>query len=37
VLNVGGFSDAVFDLLAAFAQGGLAADHWVSVIEAIQL
>ena len=37
VLNVGGFSDAVFDVLAAFAQGGLTADHWVGVIEQVQL
>ncbi|HLH26266.1 MAG TPA: hypothetical protein VK066_27420 [Chloroflexota bacterium] len=37
VLNVGGFSDAVFDVLAAFAQGGLAADHWVGVIEGVAL
>jgi 60 kDa SS-A/Ro ribonucleoprotein len=37
VLNVGGFSDSVFDVLAAFAQGSLAADHWVGVIEAVAL
>ena len=37
VLNVGGFSDAVFDLLATFAQGGLAADHWVDVIEQVSI
>lgn len=35
VLNVGGFSDAVFELVAAFAEGRLAAGHWVEAIEAI--
>jgi 60 kDa SS-A/Ro ribonucleoprotein len=33
VLNVGGFSDAVFDLVADFAAGKLHPDHWVGVIE----
>ncbi len=37
VLNVGGFSDAVFALLAEFAAGTLAAEHWVGVIEAVDL
>ena len=37
VLNVGGFSDAVFDLLAEFAAGTLRADHWVGEIEAIDV
>jgi 60 kDa SS-A/Ro ribonucleoprotein len=35
ILNVGGFSDAVFEMLAAFAGGGLDARHWVDVIEAV--
>ena len=34
VLNVGGFSDAVFEVIAKFAAGELAADHWVKRIEA---
>ena len=34
VLNVGGFSDAVFDVVAG---GGLHADHWVGVIEEVRL
>src|SRR5262249_35183942 len=34
-LNVGGFSDAVFEMLAQFAGGGLDARHWVDVIEAV--
>ena len=37
VLHVGGFSDAVFGLLAEFAAGGQAAARWVERIEAIQL
>jgi 60 kDa SS-A/Ro ribonucleoprotein len=37
VLNVGGFSDAVFDILAAFAAGQLAAGHWLGEIESIAL
>jgi 60 kDa SS-A/Ro ribonucleoprotein len=37
ILNVGGFSDQVFDLLGEFAAGRLNDDHWVGVIEAITL
>ena len=37
ILNIGGFSDQVFDLIAAFASGKLNADHWVGVIEATDL
>jgi 60 kDa SS-A/Ro ribonucleoprotein len=33
VLNIGGFSDAVFDLLALYAEGRLHGDHWIGVIE----
>lgn len=33
VLNVGGFSDAVFTVVAAFAAGTLAPGHWIEVIE----
>ena len=35
VLNIGGFSDHVFEVVAAFAEGGLGADHWVGVIEQV--
>jgi 60 kDa SS-A/Ro ribonucleoprotein len=35
ILNVGGFSDAVFEILARFAAGELSADHWVGEIEAL--
>jgi len=37
ILNVGGFSDAVFDVIARFVAGSLGADHWVGEIEAISL
>lgn len=37
ILNVGGFSDQVFDLIAEFATGRMNAEHWVGVIEAIRL
>jgi 60 kDa SS-A/Ro ribonucleoprotein len=35
VLNVGGFSDAVFGLVADFAAGRMTPGHWVSRIEEI--
>jgi 60 kDa SS-A/Ro ribonucleoprotein len=37
ILNVGGFSDAVFDVIGAFATGGLAKGHWAGVIDAVAL
>ena len=37
VLNVGGFSDAVFTLIAEFAAGRMAAGHWTKVIEDIAI
>ena len=37
ILNVGGFSDQVFDVIAEFAEGQLNANHWVGVIEAVSL
>lgn len=37
ILNVGGFSDRVFELIAAFAFGSLDANHWIGQIEAIEL
>jgi 60 kDa SS-A/Ro ribonucleoprotein len=37
VLNIGGFSDHVFDLLAEFSTGALNADHWVGVIDAVRI
>jgi len=35
ILNIGGFSDQVFDVIAEFAAGRLSADHWVGVIESV--
>jgi hypothetical protein len=35
--NIGGFSDGVFDLIAHFAAGRMAAGHWMDVIESIAL
>jgi 60 kDa SS-A/Ro ribonucleoprotein len=37
ILNIGGFSDQVFSLIAAFARGELRPDHWIGVIDAIEL
>ena len=37
VLNVGGFSDKVFEIVADFAAGRLGADHWVGVVEQVAL
>ena len=37
ILNVGGFSDAVFETVAAFHQGRGGAEHWLSEIRAIDL
>jgi 60 kDa SS-A/Ro ribonucleoprotein len=37
IMNVGGFSDAVFTMLANFAAGKMASDHWVGEIEKISL
>jgi 60 kDa SS-A/Ro ribonucleoprotein len=40
ILNVGGFSDAVFGVIASFAQSGQSADgpgHWVREIASITI
>ena len=34
---IGGFSDAVFDLLSLFANGELQADHWVGEIDKVAI
>jgi len=34
ILNVGGFSDQVFEVVSHFAEGTLAPNHWIGVIEA---
>jgi 60 kDa SS-A/Ro ribonucleoprotein len=37
VLNVGGFSDQVFEVLAQFRGGAVGTEHWAQVIEEVQL
>jgi 60 kDa SS-A/Ro ribonucleoprotein len=37
ILNIGGFSDQVFALVAEFANGNLNANHWIGEIENIEL
>ena len=37
VLNVGGFSDVVFDVIAQYQAASLHADHWLGAIEAVDL
>jgi 60 kDa SS-A/Ro ribonucleoprotein len=37
ILNVGGFSDRVFDVVAEFAAGRLRSDHWIGEIESVTL
>ena len=37
IINVGGFSDQVFKLIAAVANGESTKDHWVKQIEAMSL
>ena len=37
ILNIGGFSDEVFNLLGLFANDQLNANHWVDVIDKVAL
>ena len=37
VLNVGGFSDAVFDVVTAFIRGDLGGDTWLRAIQSVAL
>ena len=37
ILNIGGFTDEVFKVLALFAAGALGADHWVGFIDELAL
>jgi 60 kDa SS-A/Ro ribonucleoprotein len=37
IMNVGGFSDAVFTMMASFAEGKTGAEHWVGEIEKVSL
>jgi 60 kDa SS-A/Ro ribonucleoprotein len=37
ILNIGGFSDHVFDVVSGFASGLLHSDEWVGKIESVVL
>jgi 60 kDa SS-A/Ro ribonucleoprotein len=37
IMNIGGFNDAVFRVIGAFAQSGLDAGHWVAEIQKVRL
>jgi 60 kDa SS-A/Ro ribonucleoprotein len=37
ILNIGGFSDSVFEMIQAFAAGQLNSEHWVGQIEKMNL
>jgi 60 kDa SS-A/Ro ribonucleoprotein len=37
ILNVGGFSDSVFEIIGRFAAGQLNGDTWVNAIESVEL
>lgn len=37
ILNIGGFSDEVFNMIATFATGALDPKHWVGMIEEVVL
>jgi 60 kDa SS-A/Ro ribonucleoprotein len=37
ILNIGGFSDQVFEVIAEFAAGRLGPAHWVGVIESTEI
>ncbi|WP_295455784.1 RNA-binding protein [uncultured Thiodictyon sp.] len=37
ILNIGGFSDAVFEVLGRFARGEHDGEHWVAAIEAVEV
>lgn len=37
IMNIGGFSDAVFQVVARFARNGAGANHWVEVINEVRI
>lgn len=37
ILNVGGFSDTVFDVITSFVKEGHDAQHWVKLIDQIEV
>jgi 60 kDa SS-A/Ro ribonucleoprotein len=36
ILNIGGFSDQVFEVISAFAAGELNGDHWIRRIQTVE-
>lgn len=37
ILQVGGFSDSVFEVMRSFVDHGFETDHWISLIEKVDL
>ena len=37
IMNIGGFSDAVFRMITAFAEGQMDPNHWVGEIDKVTL
>ena len=37
ILNIGGFSDQVFEVVAEFAAGRLTPEHWIGVINGVKM
>lgn len=37
ILHVGGFSDEVFNVINSFAMGDMNSDHWVGIIDAVEV
>jgi 60 kDa SS-A/Ro ribonucleoprotein len=37
ILNIGGFSDSIFETINRFVTGDLSPEHWVGIIDALQL
>jgi 60 kDa SS-A/Ro ribonucleoprotein len=37
IMNIGGFSDQVFDIISLFSKGELSGEHWVNKINTISL
>lgn len=37
IMNIGGFSDAVFDIIGEFYKGTLTPEHWVGIIDALEV
>ena len=37
ILNIGGFSDSIFNVIRSFVDGSLSPDHWVGAIESVTI